>query len=231
MNEALKEYLFSLSIVLAAVPGLVKYKRMDQTFHPFVYYCCLAVVTETVVYMLGATGYKFLIGTVYNVFAIAEFCLLTQLFYNWGLFRRNTRSLYIILALVIVLFSGALLFRGLLKVNRMGKIITSLSIILFSITAFNKIVLTERTNILKNAKFWICAGCIIFFTYYLLVNTEQAVFPHDAMMNQALPDQQPVDSLQNNVWTIQVISNVFVNLIFAVAVLWIPRKKHIITLL
>jgi hypothetical protein len=214
-------FILSLSIVFAAILGVIRFREMDPAYHPFVYYSCLAVLVEIIVYILLSHNMKYIVGTVYNFFAFAEFCLLTQMFYNWGLFKRKKNILISIIVFSLLLFAGTLYIRGYDKTNYFARIVTSFALIFFSISAFNKMILNERNNIFKNAKFWICIGMVIFFTYFILVNTEQLSF---------LNIKRTKD-FENKVWLISAYSNLFVNLLYAVAVIWIPRKKNIITLL
>lgn len=194
---------------------------MDPAYHPFVYYCCLSLLVEIPVYVLLLHNMDYIVATIYNLFALAEFYLLTRMFYNWGLFKRNKKIFILIITFSFLLFACTLSIRGYTKTNYFARIVDSFALIFFSISAFNKMILNERNNIFKNAKFWICIGLVIFFTYSILVNTEQLSF---------LNIKRTKD-FEDKVWMINAYSNLFVNLLYAVAVIWIPRKKNIITLL
>lgn len=214
-------FILSLSIVFAAILGVIRFRKMDPAYHPFVYYACLSVLVEIPVYILLSHNLIHIVPTVYNLFALAEFYLLTRMFHNWGLFKRNKNIFFSIITLAFLLFAGTLYIRGYDKTNYFARIVNSFALIFFSISSFNTMILNERNNIFKNAKFWICIGMVIFFTYLILVNTEQLSF---------LNIKRTKD-FENKVWLISAYSNLFVNLLYAVAVIWIPRKKNIITLL
>ena len=213
-------FLLSLSILFAAILGVIKFRKMDPAYHPFVYYCCLAVLVEILVYILLLNDMKYIVGTVYNFFALAEFYLLTRMFHNWGLFKRKKNTFTGIIVLSFLLFACTLYIRGYNKINYFSKIVNSFALIFFSISAFNRMIQNERNNIFKNAKFWICIGMVIFFTYYILVNTEQLSFLNI----------KRTKAFEDKVWLINAYSNVFVNLLYAVAVIWIPRKKNFTSL-
>lgn len=192
---------------------------MDPAYHPFVYYCCLSLLVEIPVYVLLLHNMDYIVAAIYNLFTLAEFYLLARMFYNWGLFKRDKKIFILIITFSFLLFVCTLYIRGYAKTNYFARIVDSFALIFFSISAFNKMILNERNNIFKNAKFWICIGLVIFFTYSILVNTEQLSF------------LKRTKYFEGKVWLINAYSNLFVNLLYAVAVIWIPRKKNIITLL
>jgi hypothetical protein len=214
-------YLLSLSIIFAAILGVIRFRGMDPAYHPFVYYACTAVLVETIVFVLLSNGKKNIVPTVYNLNTLAEFYLLTLMFHKWGLFKRKRQAFIAIIALSFLLFFSTLYVRGYWKLNYIAKIFNAFTLIFFSISSFNTMILNERNNIFKNAKFWICIGMVISYTYFLLVSTEQLSFLN----------LRRTDDFEKKIWLIQAYANLFVNLMYAVAVVWIPRKKTIITLL
>ena len=194
---------------------------MDPAYHPFVYYACLSVLVEIVVYILLSNNMKDRVGWVYNFFALAEFYLLVRMFHNWGLLKRKKQYFALIITLSYLLFACTLFIRGYDKINYFAQIVNSFVLIFLSISAFNRMILNEKNNIFKNAKFWICIGMVIYYTYFILVNTEKISFLH----------LKPSKYFDYKVWQINAYANLLVNLLYAVAVVWIPRKKNIITLL
>jgi amino acid permease len=95
----------------------------------------------------------------------------------------------------------------------------SFALIFFSVSTFNKVVVHERGNIFRNPKFLICLGIIIFYTFFILVNvTSLSVFK-----------QNVSKSFRANLQQINVYTNLLVNLLYAVATLWIPRKQNFTT--
>ncbi|MEP6746922.1 MAG: hypothetical protein ABJB86_04320 [Bacteroidota bacterium] len=180
----------------------------------------MSVLVEIPVYILLSHHMKYVVPTVYNIFSLVEFYLLIRMFYNWGVFRKKM-TLNLIIVLAVVLFLSTLYINGYAMMNYFSLIVNSFALIFLSISAFNKMIINERNNIFKNAKFWICIGMIIFYTYDILVNTEQLSFLHI----------KRTKDFENKIWQINAYSNLLVNLLYAVAVIWIPRKKNIITLL
>ena len=213
-------FLLSLSVVFAAILGVVRFRKMDPDYHPFIYYVWLGLVVEIAAYILLSNKKENIVSYLFNFFAIGEFYLLTLLFYNWGLFKRERAVFVSIIFVSILLYACTLYIRGYDKVNYFARIVNSFALIFFSISSFNKMILNERSNIFKNPKFWICIGIVIFYTYFILVYTEKLSF---------LNIKRSTDFVIK-VWQINAYANLLVNLLYAVAVIWIPRKKNIITL-
>ncbi|GAC1453894.1 MAG: hypothetical protein NVSMB7_16360 [Chitinophagaceae bacterium] len=222
MNDTIRFYL-SLSIIFAAILGVIKFRRMDPAYHPFVYYACQVVLIEVIVYVLLAGGLANLAGITLNIYALTEFYLLTLLFHNWGLFKRKKNIFLSILAIFFFLFFATMFIRGYARRNHFASIISSFVLIFFSISSFNKMILNERINIFKNAKFWICIGIAIYYTCSVLVSAE--------MFFIISLTHKVTQEFKDNVFQINVYANLFVNLLYAVAVIWIPKKKNITTLL
>jgi hypothetical protein len=213
-------FILSLSIVFAAIIGVIRFKKMDPAFHPFVYYACLGLITEIIIYILVGKEMYQTIAIWANVYGLAEFFLLTWLFHNWGLFKKRKKIFVFIIAFFFFLWFITMLIGGYQKINFYFFIIYSFTLIFFSISSFNRMVVNDRKNIFSNARFWICLGIIIFYTYFILINTAKLSFlkPHLT--------KYFIDNLQ----AINRYSNLLVNLLYAIAVIWIPRKKNITTL-
>ena len=214
-------FLLSLSIAFAALLGVIRFRKMDPAYHPFVYYAILSLTVEIIVYILLSRNMQYAVGTIYNIFAFVEFYILMVLLYNWGLFKRNRRFFNYIILFFFLLSIATLNFRGVEKINYFSQIVNSFALIFFSISAFNKMIQNERKNIFKNAKFWICIGIVIYYTCFILVYTEKISFLN----------LHPSKNFDYKVWQITAYANLLVNLLYAVAMLWVPRKKNIITLL
>jgi hypothetical protein len=93
-------------------------------------------------------------------------------------------------------------------------------LIFFSVSTFNKAVVNERISIFKNPKFWICIGLIIFYSFFILV-----VVTSISLFNVNVSRE-----FRRGLQSISVYSNLLVNLLYAVAALWIPRKKNFTSL-
>lgn len=214
-------FILSLSIVFALVIGIVRFRKIDASYYPFIYDVAAVFIIELLVQFLMQGGHiKALIASL-NIFSFIDFFLFTWLFHNWGLFDRNKKTfIYIISAfflawVVITIFVG-----GIATPNYYFRILYSFTLIFFSVSTFNKAVVNVRSSIFRNPKFWICLGIIIFYALFVLVCvTRYTLFKYHVSIEFRARLQE-----------INVYSNLLVNLLYAVAVLCIPRKKNFTTL-
>jgi hypothetical protein len=217
MNPTIQSTL-SLSIIFAVVIGIVRFRKIDTSYYPFIYNIVIVLLVE----VINAT-HAYSISTIktLNVFSLIEFCLFALLFHNWGLFNRNKKwflfiiSIYTFAWIIITFF-----LTGFENINNPFLIIYSFTLIFFSVSTFNKTIVQQRIDILKNAKFWICLGIIIFYSFFILTRATD--------MSVGLEVSK---SFKQNLQLINDYSNLLVNLLYAVAIIWMPRKKNITTLL
>ncbi|MEO6315983.1 MAG: hypothetical protein ABIU63_06980 [Chitinophagaceae bacterium] len=219
MNDILR-FAFSMSIVISVIIGIVRWRVIDAAYYPFIYNIIIVFLVEVINGM-----HKYSVETIQliNIFSIIDFCLFAWLFHNWGLFNKKRKwFLLIIFTACLVWMIITFFITGFSHINNPYLLLYSATLIFFSVTAFNKIVVQERVNIFTNARFWICIGIIIFYSFFIVTRAT------DLSANLFLNISQPfLRSLQK----INNYSNVLVNLLYAVAVIWIPRKKNITSLL
>jgi hypothetical protein len=214
-------YILSLSIIFAVIIGIVRFRKIDRAYYPFIYYVSLAVCIETAYLILMSNGMIEPIRVMLNIYTLFEFGLLAWLFHAWGLFNGN-RTFFIgmMIGVFVVWFVITIILGNISKEgNHYFRILYSFALVLFAVSTFNKMVVNHRGKIFENAQFWICLGIIIFFTFFLLDNaTKISLLKHNVSRR-----------FRGNLQDLIMYTNVLVNLLYAVAVLWIPRKKNFMT--
>src|SRR5689334_10270008 len=101
------QFILSLSIGLAAILGIVRFRKIDKSYYPFVYNVTVSFLVEIAIGIFIKTKNLEAFGITLSIFSLADFILFTWLFHNWGLFNRNK----IVFASIIGLYSaGWLLF-------------------------------------------------------------------------------------------------------------------------
>ena len=78
----------------------------------------------------------------------------------------------------------------------------------------NRLILDERSGLIKNSVFLITIGFIVFFTYKILIEIFW-VYGLNASRD-----------FRVEVYRIMTYINLAINLIYALAVLWIPKKRE-----
>src|SRR5688572_2358422 len=91
--------IFSFSIAIAAIIGLVRFKQISPVYYPFLFCIWLAFLNEILNYILARTIGNNIINN--NIYALLEAILITWQFKKWGLFYRSNQMYAVILGLYI----------------------------------------------------------------------------------------------------------------------------------
>jgi len=206
----------SLSAGVAAVIGGVRFKQVPKTYRPFIFFCMAAFIND---------GYGLIASQIFktntvnsNIYVLIESMLLLWLFYNWSddysRKKKNIRFTIIAILFTIVWLVDNLVMHDMTTINSMFRVVYSFVIVLLSIEQINLVFHRERQSILRNARFIICAAFVIFYTYKTIV---EVFFMIDLGMSRNFYVQ---------LYYILVLLNLIINLIYALALLWIPRKQR-----
>jgi hypothetical protein len=220
MDSSTVRFILSLSIGFAVIFGIVRFRRIDPSYYPFLFNCFAALSVEILNRFLNVTGQPYAFTFVLNVFSYIDFFFFLWLFHNWGLFDRK-KSTFVTISVVffVIWVVTNIIFTSFIKNNLYFFILYSFALIFFSVSTFNRMVVHERSSIFKNPKFWICLGIIIFYSFFIVYSSTGVTFMY-------VPSREFRRGLQ----AIMVYSNLLVNLLYAVAVIWIPRKKNFTSL-
>jgi hypothetical protein len=147
----------------------------------------------------------------WNLFNLFECLILLLQFYNWQLFPRlRKRFTGLTLLLITIWLADNFLQSTIYSFNYVFLIAYSFVLSLLSIYTINTIVVKLNRVLFNNAMFIICVGLIIYFVYTIIVFTFLLVGTDK--------------DLNRGVFSIKVYVNAFVNLLYAVAVYFIPGK-------
>lgn len=216
MDRELLYFLLSLSIVPAAAIGLVRFPGSDKAYRPFLYYVFVSLVNELVSRCLPEHPKTGLMADL-NLFSLVEFFLLLWQFRRWRWFAGFTWLYYTLAGGFLLLWVVEnLLYSVMTKYNPWFLLLHCFAIVLLSIHIINRVVTDVSEPVYKNARFIICAGFIIFFTYNLLVS---ALF--------LLTDKKLIVQF----FEIHVYINTLTNLLYAAGVYFIPKKTREIAFL
>jgi hypothetical protein len=206
---------FSLSVGIGAVIGWIRFKKIDPAFFPFLLLMWVALLQETLSIILSREGYSNALN--YNIYSLAEALLLTWQFRRWGLFRGKE----IIYPLIQWSYAGAWVIESLTihSVNTFNSgflIGYSFLILLMSVVMINRLLVREPYYLLRNSRFLILMALMIYFTYAVLV---------EAFWLFGLNRSR---FFRIRIYEILSYINLFTNLIYAVAILWMPMKPRYI---
>jgi hypothetical protein len=206
---------FSLSIGIGAIAGCIRLRKIDTAFLPYLIWLWVGFINEISSIMLMKAGYGNIIS--YNLFSLFEAVVLTIQFKSWGLFRKKSVS-YSVLQLFFAVSwcTETALRKNLSEVNSYFIICYSAIVVLLSINMLNKIMFEEPSALIRNPIFLICMGLIIYFTYAILV---EAFWLYG--LNKST-------QFRISIYEILAYINLFTNIVFAIATIWIPLKRQYI---
>jgi len=216
MDENLYLFLFSLSILFAAIIGLIRYKTINTSYQPFLWYIFISLLNELLVglYLAKYTPKPIQIAD-WNVFNLFECLIFLTQFYCWQLFSKLKESFFVLTVLLIIIWLGENFFGSTIySFNYVFLISYSFVLALLSIYTINTIVIKLNSSLFKNSMFIICVGLVIYFVYTIIVFTFLLIGTDKVILRE--------------VFGIKVFVNAFVNLLYAIAVCFIPRKTKII---
>jgi hypothetical protein len=204
-------YLFNFSIFIGAIIGCVRFRRIHPDYYPFLILIWVGTINEIIGTILINTGHYNIVN--FNTYNLVEALLVTWLFNKWRLFADNRFYHSLLLTFSFAWLLDIIFISGFSHFNSYFRIFYSFALILMSVNMINRMLFKERIHFLRNPIFIICSGFIIFFT---LTVTTEAFFVYGLKLSIAF---------QANITYILMFTNLFCNLIYALAILWMPRRQ------
>ena len=236
MPTSLYSFFSQYSLLLAAIIAALRIRKASSSYLPFFIFILVGFVNEIISFYTG----RYLRNTNINnnIYVLIESLLLLWQFQRWRLFERSRYMPQVLGAAFILFWIGEVFFYSdILKTAAYFRVFYSFVIVLLSITMVNRLITEERGNLLKNAAFIISIAFIIFFTYKIvveifyiygvIVSTANPEYQRLKLENKALYDQMVAENraFRVRVYDIMRFINLFCNLVYAVALLWVPRKS------
>jgi len=214
MSSFLLEIALNYSILIAAIIGIIRFKSIIRDYYPFIFIIWLGVFNETLSLVLIFTLGRNTVNS--NIFVLLEYLLIVYQFYKWN----NKKGLknYVILALLglAVWSADNLVLNSITHNNSLFRAFYSFLVVFFSIDQVNKLVIYERGPLFKNPMFIICITFLLYYGFKAFVESYN-------MFHLGLSK-----TLLRDLWIILYFVNGIANLLYAIAVLWIPTKVKFI---
>jgi hypothetical protein len=202
---------FNLSIFIAGIIGLVRFSRIDPAYYPFLFCLWIGCLNEVLSVVLIANGGKTLVNN--NFYVLIESLMITWFFYKKRLFKKPPLFAVLILSFIVFWITETLI-RGITSNSTYFRIFYSFAIVIMSIHMVNEIIFTEK-KLTRNSVFLLCVCFIVYFTYKALL---QAFVLYGVSRSSFLL----------HIYVLLIYVNLGVNLVYALAVLWMPRKMKFI---
>lgn len=201
----------SLSIAVAAIITLIRFSKIHRSYRPFVYIVVASLINELISITLIKFHHSNAINT--NLLSLAEGVLWSWQLAKWKAFNTKTQYHLTLTILITAWIAENIVLGKLFTFSSGYAIVYSLVMVLLSINQVNRQIVEEKASLLTSPKFLICSGSIIFNTYRIIVECFY------------LLESGESGTFLANIYAILVVVNVFVNLLFALAALWIPTKQ------
>lgn len=215
MNFFSLSLLSGYSIALAVIIGLVRFRKINPTYRPFIFICILGLCNEILSLVMLRLYRTNAVNA--NIYVWLEFILFLWQFRLWGSLNKKSWHFPLLVSLLtLVWIYDNLVWNQLTSFNSLFRICYSFCLIFLSIDQINSLLVRSRGSVLRNSRFLICIGIIIFYSYKATIEVFYLL-----KLNFS-------NSFYDNIAIILTLVNLFVNLVYTLAVIWIPRKQKFI---
>jgi hypothetical protein len=203
-------FLFSQTILIPLITGMVRLRRIGQGYHPFFILIILGVVEEAISgYLIKVRHHTNAIPN--NLYALAEALLILWQFHVWGLWRTKKGIFYGMVGLFcLVWLVEDLVFGHIREFPPYFMFLYSFTAVLLSVNKINFMITHDNRKLLQRPDFLLCIGFIIFFIYKIIYEWAYQVSLYD--------ESQITSTIIGSFAYINALTNI----IFAIAFLVIP---------
>lgn len=212
MSFTLK-YISAFSIAIPFVTSIIRYKKLDKRFNPFIWVIWVGMSTEITSTLLIKFGYTN--DWLTNIYILVEGILLFELFRRWQLLGQHRWFYLTLLGLVISGWIVEWYIRGsIYPPFSIFNIYSRFAIVLIAVQGINAVLFKEPTDVLKNPVFLLGVGFVLFFTLEILIE----IFWSYGLTKSRL--------FRWSIYEIFDFVNLITNFIYAYAILWIPLSRR-----
>jgi hypothetical protein len=202
--------LAAFNIFLPGIIAIIRFRAIHRVYRPFLYCLWVGCTNEVLSHFLILNGQYTLVNN--NVYVLLESLFLVWLFRELGTLRQRGQVPALVLLLAGAWVAETFIFGSLTLYSRMFRIFYSFVVVFLSINTINKMLFSHRRRLISDATFLLCLSFIIFFTYKALIGSF------------ALYDALGRTTFLRNLFNIMNLVNFVTNLLYALAVLWMPGK-------
>lgn len=202
--------ILAISVFVPAIAGLIRFRQISPVYFPFLIIMWLGAFNETLSQVIIYFGYYNIYN--FNLYQIIEAFLILWFFYTVQLFPNRLTYNIIAFSFVVAYLIDNIFFSGFHYFNSHFRIFYSVVVVLMSIHLINQLLISERSNLLKHPVFLICAAFLLFFTLTIITEVFWVYGKHlSKVFRLGMQD-------------IFAWSNGICNIIYAIAILWMPRR-------
>ena len=205
---------FNYSIIIAAIIAIFRFKSIMADYYPFIFFIWLGLFNEILSLLLI---YNYESNTVNsNIYVLVEYLLLLLQFYKWS--DNGSKRYYWLAGIgIAVWIADNFIINTIFHNNSVFRVFYSFIIIFFSIDKVNNLLVFEYSNLLKHPVFITCIAFTFYYGFKAFVES----------FNMVHLGLNPV--ILKDLWIILYFVNGTANLLYAIAVLCIPKKIKFIS--
>jgi hypothetical protein len=212
VDTNLKNFMISMIVLFPLVSGLVRLRTISRLYRPFILLMAVAFLTEVINYIIIDRIRNN--SASINFYSLAESLLIISQFYFWRYYSRTRRwyPYFGVLCIAIWVFDNLVNGNVMMEVGSLYRISAAFILVVLSINEINYLIINDSRNVLKNARFLICTGFLIYFLYQILL--EGSIYISQRQKN--IPASE--------ILQLAVYVNIFVTIIYGIAVWFIPKR-------
>lgn len=203
--------LLSFTVAIPLVVALVRIHKIRTSYFPFLVLLLLAFTTEVASEIsLRLTRENTAIN---NIYTLLEIGVIFWQFHAWGFLRRRRGLLVVLASVSFICWTIENVAYGRLETDFCSATVflNSLIIVFLCINEINALIASFSGHLFRNARFLICLGLMILSIYSLITEGTLLIDPENAVVS-------------NRIFDIFSFTNAFVNIIYAIAVGFIPVR-------
>ena len=161
-------FLLSQAILAPIAVGLLLIKRLGKTYSPFFLLLLLGLLTEVISFVV-INRYHGGNAAIIKIYSLLECCLLIYQLYVWQN-DKNYKMLFVVLGGICITcwVTESIVFNNLNTFSPYFRVFYAFVIVLLSINQINSMMFKDNLVLLKDPKFILSLGFIIFFLYQII---------------------------------------------------------------
>jgi hypothetical protein len=207
--------LLSFSNVIADVISIIKYRYVDRRYYPLFYFFWLGSINEIINTFLIKHKSTTIVNS--NIYVLLEFFLLLWFLYNFDSSRLKLMSKALAGFLLLCWNVEAFYIKTPWEFLVFFRILDSYTIVLLSLYVLNLQLMNSIKDVAFRSNVLLCSAFIVYFSYKSFVYTFWAYGENSGDKSFLL-----------KLFSIIVYINLVTNLLYGLAVIWLPKKKGFI---
>jgi hypothetical protein len=205
-------FLISQSILLPIIAGLVRLRRIDKSYQPFLLLLVIGFLVEIISLISIRLTKENTIPV--NIYTLVEWTLLAWQFHVWGFLRQKKKTFYALLGLgALIWIVVNIVFGKIHEFSPYFRFFYYFVIVLLSVNEINFMITHYNRNLFRNPRFLICIGLIIYFVYMIVYYWAFEI------------SKLGKSEISISIMVLVAYVNVLANIIYAIAFLLIPAPQ------